>query len=153
MTNYAEPSEKASAPVAAGAYGEGSASYRAAGEEAGVRALVADFYALMDTLPEASRIRAMHPDLLDVSIDKLACFLCGWLGGPRLYREKYGPIALPRAHGHLAIDAADRDAWLTCMERAVAGQPFADDFKRYLGEQFAIPAERIRRVCTDAEST
>jgi hemoglobin len=132
-------------------YGEADASFNAAGGESGIRALVDDFYYLMDTLPEARRIREMHPEVLDVSIDKLARFLCGWLGGPRLYREKYGPIALPRAHQHLPIDSADRDAWLTCMERAVAKQPFADDFKRYLYEQLSVPAERIRRVCEDSK--
>ncbi|MGH0036426.1 MAG: group II truncated hemoglobin [Myxococcota bacterium] len=128
-------------------YGDGDASFQAAGGEPGIRKWVEDFYQIMDTWPEARRIRDMHPDDLEISIDKLARFLCGWLGGPKLYREKYGPIALPRAHDHLPIDAADRDAWLACMDRALALQPFDDDFKTYLREQLAIPAERVRRVC------
>jgi hemoglobin len=128
-------------------YGVADASFRAAGGEAGIRRWVEDFYRIMDSWPPARRIRAMHPDDLDVSIDKLALFLGGWLGGPKRFREKYGPIALPHAHRHLPIDAEDRDAWLACMERALAEQPFEDDFKAYLREQLAIPAERIRRVC------
>jgi hemoglobin len=128
-------------------YGVGDASFRAAGGEEGIRRLVEDFYRLMDSLPEARRIRAMHPPDLEESIDKLARFLCGWLGGPKRYQEKYGRIALPHAHAHLPIDADDRDAWLLCMDRALALQPFADDFKAYLIEQLAVPAERIRRVC------
>jgi len=128
-------------------YGVEDASFLAAGGEEGIRSWVEDFYRFMDTLPEARRIRAMHPDDIEISIDKLARFLCGWLGGPKRYQEKYGPIALPRAHRHLPIDAQDRDAWLACMERALAEQPFAEDFKVYLMEQLAIPAERVRRVC------
>ena len=66
-------------------YGEGDASYRAAGGFEGLLGLVERFYRKMDELPEAARIRAMHPDDLTVSKDKLARFLSGWLGGPRLY--------------------------------------------------------------------
>lgn len=129
-------------------YGVEDASFQAAGGEAGIRTLVERFYYWMDTLPEARRIRRMHPSDLEISTDKLARFLCGWLGGPKRFQEKYGPIALPKAHKHLPVDAADRDAWLLCMDRALAEQPFADDFKIYLREQLAVPAERIRRVCS-----
>jgi hemoglobin len=41
----------------------------------------------MNELPEAGVIRKMHPDNLEVSVDKLARFLCGWLGGPKLYND------------------------------------------------------------------
>ncbi len=129
------------------AYGQGDASFRAAGGEAGLRRLVEDFYAIMDERPEARRIRELHPADLTVSIDKLARFLCGWLGGPRRYHEKYGSISMPGVHRHLPIGADERDAWLACMEQAIAGQPYADDFKRYLLEQLGVPAERIRRAC------
>ncbi len=128
-------------------FGQGDASYRAAGEEAGVRRLVQAFYEEMDRWPPARGIRAMHPPDLALSIDKLACFLCGWLGGPRLYAERYGRIAIPLAHRHLRVGAAERDAWLGCMERAVNAQPYGPAFRRYLLEQLAIPAERIREVC------
>ena len=127
------------------AYGEGDASFQAAGGEAGIRKLVDDFYDVMDTLPEAQVIRNMHPQTLDVSRDKLARFLCGWLGGPRLFREKYGPISIPLAHQHLAIGVQERDAWLGCMARAVEKQPFDPAFKVYLLEQLAVPAERCRK--------
>lgn len=134
-------------PEASPAYGEGDASFRAAGGEAGIRRLVEDFYRLMDELPEARRIRALHPEDLEMSIDKLARFLCGWLGGPARYRERYGPISIPGVHAHLPIGAAERDAWLACMERAIALQPFAPDFRAYLLAQLRIPAERVRQAC------
>ena len=130
-------------------YGEEDASFRAAGGEDGIRRLVDDFYEWMDELPEARRIRGMHPTDLSTSTDKLARFLCGWLGGPKRYHEKYGSISIPGVHRHLPIRSDERDAWLTCMERAIAQQRFADDFKRYLLEQLGVPAERIRRACED----
>ena len=132
-----EPTEK---PV----YGEGDASFHAAGGEAGLQRLVADFYRIMGELSESKKIRDMHTDEEDVSVDKLARFLSGWLGGPRLYREKYGTIHIPQAHNHLNIGEAERDAWLLCMEKAIALQPYADDFKVYLLKQLRVPAERSR---------
>jgi hemoglobin len=128
-------------------YGTGDASFRAAGGYEGIRALVDAFYHVMDTDPAARRIRAMHPDDLTESRDKLTRFLCGWLGGPRLFRERYGPISIPGVHEHLEIREAERDAWLACMRQAVAQQPFAEDFQAYLMEQLAIPAERVRARC------
>jgi len=125
-------------------YGEGDSSFQAAGCESGLRSLVDAFYDQMDILEPARRIRAMHPDDLAVSRDKMALFLCGWLGGPKLYSQKYGPIAIPRAHSHLDIGIEERDAWLLCMEKAIAEQPYADSFKQYLLEQLAVPAERSR---------
>ena len=126
-------------------YGIGDASFQAAGGEAGIRRLVDVFYDLMGSDPRFATIYAMHPDDKEVSRDKLARFLCGWLGGPKRYHEKYGGISIPRIHEHLAIASDERDQWLTCMAEAVAGQPFDSDFKRYLLEQLFVPAEAIRR--------
>lgn len=125
-------------------YGEGDASFRAAGGELGIRRLVDDFYDAMATLPEAQIILAMHSDDLSESRDKLARFLCGWLGGPKLFSAKYGPIRIPVAHRHLAIGPAERDAWLSCMAAALEKHDYNEDFKRYLLEQLLVPAERSR---------
>ena len=65
-------------------FGVEDASYQAVGKEPGVRALVKDFYRIMGENPKYARLRAMHKNDIDVSEDKLASFLCGWLGGPRL---------------------------------------------------------------------
>jgi len=48
-------------------YGIEDASFKAAGGVEGIRKLVEDFYRIMDTLPDATVIRNMHPDDLDVS--------------------------------------------------------------------------------------
>lgn len=129
------------------AFGEGAASFRAAGGEAGLRQLVDAFFDRMASDERFATIHDMHPSDNEMSRDKLARFLCGWLGGPKRYQEKYGPIGIPRAHGHLPITAVERDQWLTCMQEAIAEQPFSPDFKDYLLEQLRVPAEGVRRRC------
>ena len=125
-------------------FGVGDASFQAAGGVAGIERLVDDFYAIMEEAPFASRIRHMHPQDLQVSRDKLARFLCGWLGGPRRFQERYGSIVIPSAHKHLPIGEDERDAWLLCMRLAVERQPWADDFKAYFLQQIAFPARLVR---------
>lgn len=129
-------------------YGTGDASYQAAGGEAGIRQLVEDFYDIMASLDESQHIFNMHPqgspEDQPRTKDKLAMFLCGWLGGPIRYADKYGPISIPRAHAHLPIGAQEMSAWLRCMKLAADRQPYADDFKSYLLTQLAVPAGRCK---------
>lgn len=125
-------------------YGHQDTSYKAAGEFEGIKQLVDHFYDAMETLPEAKTIREMHPEDLTESRDKLTRFLCGWLGGPKLFSEKYGSIRIPVAHRHLEIGPAERDAWLLCMKVAADKQHYAEDFKDYLLKQLYVPAERSR---------
>jgi hemoglobin len=128
-------------------YGTGNASFLAAGAQAGIQQLVDAFFDRMGSDPRFRTIYDMHPQDKIVSRDKLSRFLCGWLGGPKRFQEKYGPISLPAAHQHLAIAEAERDQWLTCMSETVTEQPFHADFKRYLMEQLAVPAESVHRRC------
>jgi len=124
-------------------YGQADQSYQAAGGLTGITQLVDDFYANMDSFPEAWEIRQMHGADLADSKQKLSYFLSGWLGGPKLYAEHYGGISIPGFHQALKIDAPERDAWLYCMQEAIAQQPFAAEFKAYLLTQLRVPAERV----------
>lgn len=124
-------------------FGEGDASFQAAGGIEGIERLVEDFYDVMDSCEEAATIRAMHAEDLTEVKDKLARFLCGWLGGPRRYAEKYGPISIPKVHAPWPIGEAERDAWLLCMARAIARQPYSREFAEYLLTQLRVPASRI----------
>lgn len=125
-------------------YGIGDASYQAAGGESGIKQLVDDFYNIMESLPKAQEIRAMHPDDLITTRDKLHLFLCAWMGGENQFTEKYGSINIPAAHKHLSIGIDERDAWLCCMKNALKKQPYAEDFKIYLLEKLSFPAEACR---------
>ncbi|SNR92281.1 group II truncated hemoglobin [Pseudomonas segetis] len=124
-------------------YGNADASYQAAGGIEGIRRLVDDFYLLLDSEPKAGEVRAMHPASLDMARDKLACFLSGWLGGPRLYSEKYGSISIPAFHAKWPIDQAHSEAWLHCMKLAIERQGYPAPFAEYLLRQLRVPAERV----------
>ena len=88
--------------------------------ETGVRAFTHRFYQLMDSLPEAAACRAIHPPSLANSEQKLYEYLTGWLGGPPLFTDKYGPPMLRRRHLHVAIAGPEIDGWLACFRQAWA---------------------------------
>lgn len=92
--------------------------YAAIGGETAVAALAARFYELMDTLPEAAACRAVHPASLEESREKSTLYLTGWLGGPPVYVERYGPPMLRRRHLHAPIAGAEIEGWLACFEGA-----------------------------------
>jgi len=130
-------------------FGQSDNSFQAAGGEAGITELVAHFYRVMSEAPEGAHIRSMHPKDITVTADKLALFLCGWLGGPRLFNAKYGPISIPGVHSHLVVNEPERDAWLFCMRQALGEMDYTDEFKAYLLTALGVPAERIRSVACD----
>lgn len=94
--------------------------YDRLGQEAGVRALVDRFYDLMDLEPGYARLRALHPQDLAGSRDKLFWFLSGWLGGPDLYQSRFGHPRLRARHLPYAIGLTERDQWMACMMSAMA---------------------------------
>jgi len=98
---------------------EPAAVYTLLGGEPAVRALVDRFYDLMDLEPAYADIRRLHPSTLDGSRDKLYWFLCGWLGGPDRYVERFGHPKLRARHLPYEIGIAERDQWLACMTQAM----------------------------------
>ena len=125
-------------------YREGDTQFQIAGGEAGCMALANDFYDIMETLPEARHILSLHPESLAESRKKLGLFLCGYLCGPERYVEAYGPIRLAPAHAHVPIGTPEKEAWLLCMAKALEKQSYPEEFKAFLLQRFAIPAERCR---------
>ena len=125
-------------------YREGDHQFQLAGGVEGITKLANDFYDQMQELKESRRILHMHPTDLTESREKLARFLCGYLDGPELYEEKYGPVALGPAHSHLAIGTPEKEAWLLCMKKALEMQSYAQEFKGFLYMRLNTPAERIR---------
>ena len=120
-----------------------AAPYDLLGGEAGVRRLVDAFYDQMESDPDAAGVRGLHGPDLALARDRLADWLSGWLGGPRLFSERYGPIAIPAFHAQWPIDEGHSQAWLDCMAGAIARQPFKADFAEYLLTQLHVPAGRI----------
>jgi hemoglobin len=106
------------------------------GGEAGVRALVDRFYDLMDLEPACAGLRALHPTDLGGSRDKLHWFLCGWLGGPQHYVERFGHPMLRARHLPYAIGIAERDQWMACMLQAMEERAVDTALAQRLAESF-----------------
>jgi hemoglobin len=113
--------------------------YQAVGGEPTIRALSRRFYELMDTLPEASRVRAVHPPSLAGSEEKFYEYMTGYLGGPPLYIDKYGHPRLRSRHFGAAIGHVERDEWLLCFRQAL-GETVANPKLRAL---ILPPIERL----------
>lgn len=118
--------------------------YELLGGDEGVKKLTVDFYGLMDTLPEAAPIRAMHKGDLSEMTDKLSTFLIGWLGGPQRYQERFGRVIIPLAHKPFPIGPSERDQWLMCMQGAIDKTLLDDSMKARLMDSFGRMAEMCR---------
>jgi hemoglobin len=114
------------------------------GGETRLRALVHRFYALMDEVPEYHGIRRLHPPDLAGSREKLRLFLSGWLGGPPLYVERYGHPMLRARHLPFPIGAAERDAWIACMDEAMRLENVPDSLREALAQAFLRTADHMR---------
>lgn len=84
-----------------------------------IEALTARFYELMDTLPEAKATRAIHPENLAESREKLNEFLMMWTGGPQTFIEKRGAPMLRARHLPFSIGSAEIEGWLACFRQAL----------------------------------
>jgi hemoglobin len=122
--------------------------YDELGGEDGVRELVVGFYDAMDRLPEARGIRAMHADDLAPMREALFAYLSGWLGGPQIYFDRPDPKCIRSAHAPYAIGPAERDAWVQCMDEAVAASGIEPRIQALLRGAFRRVADALR---TDVE--
>jgi hemoglobin len=114
------------------------------GGEARVRALVDRFYDLMDLEPAYAELRALHPSTLEGSRDKLFWFLCGWLGGPSHYTDRFGHPMLRARHLPFAIGIRERDQWMHCMQQAMAEVGLDSEFAQRLSASFFQTADWMR---------
>jgi len=118
--------------------------YEAIGGADAARRLSERFYDLMDSLPEAAEVRALHPPDLSVAREKFSEFLSGWLGGPQLYVEKYGHPRLRMRHARFPIDDRARDQWMLCMRGALAEVVADQELREALERAFAGVADFMR---------
>ena len=118
--------------------------YEHLGGEKTVRKLVDRFYDLMDTMPQARKIRELHPDDLTGSRDKLFKFLSGWLGGPQLYVEEFGHPRLRARHLPFPIGETERDAWLSCMQVALSELEIEELLRDHLLHSLRKTADHMR---------
>ena len=121
-----------------------AAAFDARGGEPQVEALVERFYDLMELDPAYTALRAVHgPDLAQAR-QKLTWFLCGWLGGPQHYTERFGHPRLRMRHMPYTIGILERDQWLACMDQAMAEVGMAEAVRLRLRDSFFQTADWMR---------
>ncbi len=117
--------------------------YQLLGED-GIQHLVNTFYDIMDSLPEAAGVRAMHADDLSTMKIKLAEYLTGWMGGPPVYAQKYGSVCMTSPHEFYHIGPDERDQWLLCMDKALAQTGASEELVAMLKMPLFRIADAIR---------
>ena len=122
----------------------GRAPFDRIGGEARVRALIDRFYDLMDLEPHYAGLRALHPSSLDGSRDKLFWFLCGWLGGPQHYTDRFGHPMLRARHLPFSIGIRERDQWMHCMQQAMSETCVNAELAQRLSGSFFQTADWMR---------
>lgn len=125
--------------------------FDAIGGEAAIRQLVDRFYDLMQTQPEYVAIRILHPADMSGSRDKLFWFLCGWMGGPSYFIERFGHPRLRARHLPFAIGDVERDQWLACMFRAMDDCQVPSDLRLQLDQSFTTTADWMRNQAPPAQ--
>src|SRR4029453_3746221 len=85
------------------------------GGEEKVQALVDRFYDLMDLEPRYAALRAAHGTHLERARQNLFWFLCGWLGGPQHYTDRFGHPRLRMRHMPFKIGILGRDQGPPCL--------------------------------------
>ncbi len=121
-------------------------AYELIGGEPRVRELVDRFYDLMDLEAEFAGLRALHPPSLDGSRDKLFWFLCGWLGGPNHFIERFGHPRLRARHLPFEIGISERDQWMRCMAMAMHDVGLSEDLQMRLLQALFQTADWMRNV-------
>ena len=120
--------------------------FQAIGGRDAVDRIVDLFYDRMDTLPEAQTIRAMHPADLSGIRSLFKKYLAEWLGGPPAYSDERGHPRLRRRHLPFAIGAAERDAWMLCMNGALDEVIADKELRENLSRQLLGVADWMRNI-------
>lgn len=133
-----------SAPASSPAAPPPATPFEWIGGEARIRPLVDRFYDLMELEPGYAALRAAHGDTLDNARDRLFWFLCGWLGGPQHYVERFGHPRLRMRHMPFSIGILERDQWLACMNQAMQETGVPEDLRQRLAQSFFQTADWMR---------
>ena len=114
------------------------------GGETAVQALTERFYDLMDLEPAYAVLRAVHGSDLANARQRLFWFLCGWMGGPQYYTERFGHPRLRARHMPFAVGITERDQWLACMDQAMGETGVDADLRKRLNQSFFQTADWMR---------
>ena len=118
-----------------------SSFYERIGGSAVFAELVSQFYAQVAVDPV---LRPMYPDKdMKGAALRLQMFLEQYWGGPSTYSEERGHPRLRMRHAGFHIASAQRDAWLTCMRKAVLGLELEKDLEIEMLEYLEMAANSL----------
>ena len=122
--------------------------YDLLGGAEGVRRLVNVFYDIVERDPAAKPLLQMHLENsgLAHAREEQYLFLSGFLGGPQLYFEHHGHANVKLPHAHLKITGIERDAWLSCMDKALKKVGTGTGTHDHLMMVFGRVAEALRKT-------
>ncbi|MDC9728609.1 MAG: group II truncated hemoglobin [Methyloprofundus sp.] len=120
--------------------------YSVMGGEKAILSLVDRFYFYMDTLPEATDVRAVHQEDLSRAKDRLFKFLSGWLGGPDLFAQEFGHPRLKQRHFPFVVNQKGRDQWMLCMNKALYEISMPDELRKNIKQALSDLATHMMNV-------
>lgn len=113
--------------------------FDAIGEEV-LHRLVDAFYRRVSEHPDLAPI---FPDDLTETNRKQKQFLTQFLGGPPLYTNEHGHPMLRARHLPFEITNKRKDAWLSCMEKAMDEVQLQTEIRNYFFARLKMTAEHM----------
>ena len=95
------------------------------------------FYARIETRAD---LRHMFPTDLTEPVRNQAEFLIQYFGGPTAYSDRKGHPRLRMRHAPFAIGVRERNAWVACMEGALADAAIPEPDRSVMSKYFANTA-------------
>lgn len=111
-----------------------------------IKQLANEFYDVMDSDPAFKDLRALHPQKLVKTKQKLFRFLTHWFGGPKLLpRVPPSAALLALRHHHIELSAQSAKLWLACMDNAMSNLGIGQALKERLNSKFAGMIKAIQQ--------
>ncbi|MFC5772981.1 globin [Ectobacillus antri] len=114
--------------------------YEALGGAKEIEALVDTFYSYVSQHPDLIPI---FPSDLTETARKQKQFLTQYFGGPPLYTSEHGHPMLRARHLPFTITPKRRDAWLSCMHRALDDRGIEGPLRDFIWDRLRLTAEHM----------
>ncbi|MDQ7264038.1 group II truncated hemoglobin [Paracoccus sp. PS-1] len=122
--------------------------YQQLGGDEGIRALVKEFYDIVEQDEDARELHLLHLQGAGVahSREEQFNYLSGFFGGPQYYVMKHRHARLKEIHAHVPIGPQMRDLWLRCMAKAIDRRGIDGELAAVLMRHFTTAAESSRNM-------
>lgn len=111
--------------------------YEQLGESAGLRRIIETFYGNVVREP---LLAPLFPEDIEPVIERQHQFLTQFFGGPPLYSEQHGHPMMRARHMRFPVTNERADAWLTCMDAALAENGVEDELREFVVARLKGPA-------------